>query len=82
MLDWSSIASSFAGGLGSTPGGSSSAVGASPFDASGWSVNFGSGSIDSTRGTGQAGDLQQFLPFVAIAAAMLVAYRLTRRKKG
>jgi hypothetical protein len=82
MVDWTAIASSFAGGLGATPGGSSSAVNASPFDAGGWNVNFGSGSIDSMRGTGAAGDLQQWLPFVGIAAALLIGYRLTRRKKG
>lgn len=46
----------------------------SGFDNSGWNVNFGSGKIND------GGDLGQYLPYVAIGAALLIAYRLTRRK--
>ena len=81
-MDWTAIASSFAGSLGSGGAAPTSAVSASPFDASGLSFNFGSGSIDSERSTGAANDLAQWLPYVGIAAGLLIAYLLTRRKKG
>lgn len=59
-----------------------SSGGTSPFDASGLSVNFGSGSIATDRTQTAANDLAQWLPYVGIAAALLIAYRLTRRKRG
>lgn len=83
MLDWTAIASSFAQGI--TNGGAAptaaNALSSSPFDSSGLQINFGTGSIESARNAGGS-ELSQFLPFVAVAAALLVAYRLTRRKKG
>lgn len=81
-MDWTAIASSFAGSLGSGGAAPTSAVSASPFDASGLSINFGSGSIDTDRTSATTNDLAQWLPYVGIAAALLIAYRLTRRKKG
>lgn len=82
-MDWTAIASSFAQGLGG--GGAAptqSGVYGSPFDSSGLSINFDAGTINSERRTTAANDLGQWLPYVGIAAALLIAYRLTRRKKG
>lgn len=57
--------------------------GTAPFDASGLSISFGDGSSIATDRTQSAqNDLAQWLPYVGIAAALLIAYRLTRRKKG
>lgn len=70
-------------------GGSSSASGTSTssFDASGWNVNFGSGTIESKRSSGQpvsasAGnaDLEQYMPYVLGLFGLLVVFRLTRKK--
>jgi hypothetical protein len=61
------------------------------FDSSGWQVNFGSGSIDATRSqveTGKpAGTLaafapafDQYLPYAIAAAALVIAWRMTRKR--
>lgn len=81
-MDWTAIASSFAQGMGSGGAAPTSAVSASPFDASGWAINFGSGSIDTERTAATSNDLGQWLPYVGIAAALLIAYRLTRRNRN
>lgn len=62
------------GGAGGSAG-PSNAGSSAGFDSSGWNVNFGSGKISTT----DAGDLGQYLPFIAIAAAVLIAYRMTRK---
>lgn len=64
------------GGAGGAAG-PSNALTSANFDNSGWNVNFGGGKISTT----DAGDLGQYLPFIAIAAALLIGYRMTRRNK-
>lgn len=64
------------GGAGGAAG-PSDALTSSAFNSSGWNVNFGSGKIS----TSDAGDLGQYLPYAAIAAALLIAYRMTKAKK-
>ncbi len=74
--------SAFAQGFGSNIGGrptTSDGRFSSPFDASGWNINFGSGKIDSNRE--QSGELGSYLPYVMVAAGLLIAWRLTRRAK-
>ncbi len=74
--------SSFAEGAGASLAGkptSSTGSFSNPFDASGWNVNFGSGKIDSNRE--QAGELGSYLPYVVVAAGLLIAWRLTRQAK-
>lgn len=66
-------------------GGPSSASGksTSSFDSSGWNVNFGSGKIDSTRAqtpSGTTGGINEYLPYVAIAAALLIVWRMTKKR--
>lgn len=60
----------------SAGGGGPSSAGTSA-DSSGWVVNFGSGGVNA----GPSSQLSQYLPFVLIAAAVLVAVRLTKRRK-
>lgn len=48
----------------------------SGFDSSGWVVNFGAGSVDSRNGKGGAED---YTLYVLAAAAVLIAWRMTRR---
>ncbi len=77
-----SAVSSFAQGFGSNLAGqptSSDGRFSTPFDGSGWNVNFGSGSIDSNRA--QSGEVGSYLPYVIVAAVILVAWRITRRPK-
>lgn len=64
---------SITGGAGGSAG-PSNAGSNSGFDNSGWNVNFGSGKIND------GGDMGQYLPYVAIAAALLIAFRMTRKK--
>ena len=47
------------------------------FDSSGWNVNFGSGSIDSTRG---ASGLSDYVPYVLAGLGLLVAWRMYRKR--
>lgn len=58
-----------------TAGGSNT----SRFDSSGWNVNFGEGGIESNAGG--EGNLGQYMPFVLAGAGLLIAWRLTRRKR-
>ncbi len=74
--------SSFGEGAGAAIAGkptSSTGSFSNPFDASGWNVNFGSGTIESKRE--QSGELGSYLPYVVVAAGLLIAWRLTRREK-
>lgn len=50
------------------------------FDSSGWSVNFGAGSIAATRAQSQPGDLGQYLPWLLAAAGVVVVWRLSRKR--
>lgn len=63
-----------AGGGG--PSGASGAV-EGMFDSSGWVVNFGAGSVESSRA--EVGELTPYLPYVLAAAAVLIAWRFTKR---
>lgn len=66
-------------------GGPSSVQSDNLFDNSGWNVNFGTGSIDSNRsqaeGAGAAlpQSINGYLPYVLVAAGLLIAWRMTRR---
>lgn len=68
-------------------GGTSSAGGTSTssFDSSGWNVNFGSGTVNSDRtqgtpmGGGAVASLNPYLPYVLVAAGLLVVWRMTRK---
>ncbi len=56
--------------------------GAGMFDSSGWNVNFGSGSIESSAKKSDAsalGDLSQYLPYVLIFVGGLVAWRMMKK---
>lgn len=66
---------SITGGAGGAAG-PSAARGDSAFDSSGWNVNFSSGSIASN-----AGGLGAYAPYVLAAAAVVIAWRMTRRKR-
>lgn len=70
-------------GLGSAIGGaggpSSAALrGESAFDGSGWNINFGSGSIESSRA--QAGQLSEYMPYILVGAGLLIVWRMTRKR--
>lgn len=68
------------GGLSAGGGGPSSAglrSGDNAFDSSGWNVNFGSGSIDSTRGTEGMG---AYVPYILAGIGLLVAWRMFRKR--
>lgn len=70
-----------ASGLGSgLMGGSSSAAQdtSSMFDSSGWVVQFGDGSVSTQRS--QAGALSEYMPYMVLAAGLLVVWRFTRKK--
>jgi hypothetical protein len=80
---WLGIGSSFAQGLGSSlgnPGGPSNAAlrGDSAFDSSGWNVNFGAGGIESDRS--QTQPLSEYMPYILVAAGLLVVWRMTRKR--
>lgn len=83
-IDLMSMGASFASGLGQSLGGGggpSSAAQRSEaaFDSSGWNVSLGGGSIDSARS--QSGEMSQYLPYVLVAVAGVVLWRMTRRKR-
>lgn len=68
------------GGLSAGGGGPSSAglrSGDNAFDSSGWNVNFGSGSIDSTRGSEGLGG---YLPYIVAGVGLLIVWRMTRKR--
>lgn len=71
--------SALGGALGGSAGPSSADA---MFDHSGWNVNFGAGSIAADRRQGTApiaGALDGYLPYVLVAAGVLIAWRMTRR---
>jgi hypothetical protein len=71
------------GGLSASVGGGgpSSVDAQSAFDSSGWNVNFGAGTIESTRSQaeGGAGAVQGYMPYILVAAGLLVVWRMTRK---
>lgn len=50
--------------------------GQSAFDSSGWNVNFGGGSISSNASSG----LSAYLPYVLAAAAVVIAWRMSKKR--
>lgn len=64
------------GGAGGSAGPSAAHGGSGWLDGSGWNVNFGGGSITSSR----ADSLGQYLPYAIAAAAVLIVWRLTRKR--
>lgn len=88
-MDPTLLAGSFMQGFGGSIGGGltgssapiSSGTGGTgaSFDSSGWNVNMADGTIESSRA--QAGALDQYMPYVLIGAALLIAFRMTRRSK-
>lgn len=64
------------GGAGGNAGPSSAMGGTSTFGASGFNVNFGSGSVSSS----QAGALGQYVPYIMAAAAVLIVWRMTKKR--
>ncbi len=83
-VDFGSIASSFASGLGQSLNAQpSTATGfqTAPFDSSGWNVNFGGGTIDSNREQSSAGNFDQYMPYALALVAVVIVYRLTRQAK-
>lgn len=73
------VGSALGGALGGTAG-PSEASGKldGMFDSSGWSVNFGAGSIESSRA--QSGDLDRYVPYVIAGVGLLIVWRLTRKR--
>jgi hypothetical protein len=71
------LASGFASGL---MGGSSTATQKSDsmFDASGFVVQFGDGTISTDRK--QNGAMGDYMPYLLLAAGLLVVWRFTRKK--
>lgn len=68
------------GGLSAGGGGPSTAglrSGDNSFDSSGWNVNFGAGSIDSTRG-GEA--LGGYVPYIVAGLGLLIVWRMNRKR--
>lgn len=56
--------------------------GAGMFDSSGWNVNFGSGSIESSAkkaATDVLGGLQEYAPYALIFVAGMVAWRMSKK---
>ena len=49
----------------------------SMFDASGWNVNFGAGTIESARA--QTAPMSGYLPYVIAAGAFLVLWRWAKK---
>lgn len=83
-MAWEALAGSFLEGAGkglTAPAGPSNASGRQDagFDSSGWNIVFGAGSsIDSKRNQEQAGNFDQYLPYILAAAAVLIVWRLSK----
>lgn len=80
-------ASMFSDAMQGGPSSNASGSSTSSFDASGWNVNFGSGSIESKRSSGQpvsaraeSVELEQYVPYMLGLFGLLVVFRLTRKK--
>lgn len=68
------------GGLSAEGGGPSDARtygGTSSFDASGWNVNFGDGSIDSKR---NGGGIAEYAPYIVAGLGLLLLWRMYRKR--
>ncbi|MGB4345320.1 MAG: hypothetical protein WBJ21_02870 [Burkholderiaceae bacterium] len=52
----------------------------SMFDASGWNVQFGDGSITTDRT--QGGAMSAYMPYLLLAGGLLIVWRFTRKKKS
>lgn len=80
-MDPATIAAFGAAGKAATPGGPSRSdqTGDFAFDSSGWNINFGGGSIESSRA--QDTGATNYVQYVVVAAVVLIVWRLTRRKK-
>lgn len=52
------------------------------FDSSGWAVSFGSGNAAATGSTegGSGGQMGQYLPYVMAGVALLIVWRMTRKR--
>lgn len=70
---------SITGGPGGSAGPSSAYGGKTDaiFDSSGWQVVFGNG---NELASSKAGDLAQYLPYVMAGAAVLIVWRMTRKR--
>ena len=83
-MAWELLAAEFAKGAGQGIGGSQGPVQATgvsnPFsDFSGWNVNFGAGNIEAKRSQEQAGNFDQYLPYILATAGVLIVWRLSKR---
>ena len=82
-MAWETIAANAALGLGqglaSKPPTTATGMSNPVTDNSGWNVNFGEGTIESSRSQSQRGSFDQYLPYVLAAAGVLVIWRMTRR---
>lgn len=65
------------GGGPSTAGGGTNKSG---FDSSGWAVNFGSGSASATGSAGDPLGGGEWTPYIVAGVALLIVWRMTRRK--
>lgn len=80
------IGGMFAEGLGSalgSSGGPSSAMGSakSGFDSSGWNVIFGDNAkLSTSRSQSEAGNFDQYIPYVLAGVGVLIVWRLTRKR--
>lgn len=73
------VSTLFGGGLtggGGGAGGPSGSMLEGQFNSSGWAVNFGSGSA----GASSALDFGQYTPYIVAGAALLIVWRLTRKR--
>lgn len=59
------------------PSGASGGTANIGFDSSGWAVNFGSGSASAS---GSSGDLAKWTPYLLAGAALLIVWRMTRKR--
>lgn len=77
------ISALMGGGLSAGGGGPSGASGTttSGFDASGWAVNFGSGSAGASGSSdGFAGLMNGYTPYILGGLALLAVWRMSRKR--
>lgn len=65
------------GGAGGAATSGDATGGNAAFDSSGWVVNFGSGSVESSRNDA----LGQYVPYIVAGVAVLLAWRFLGRRK-
>jgi len=83
------LATPFLSGLGGALGGGSAGpsqasgghMGGAMFDSSGWNVNFGGGSITSSRAQDQTDPLHAYMPYVVAGAGFLLLWAYLKRQK-